>query len=330
LLLQVPGPEINGPSPPRPPTTLEAADRESPTHRSLDQSAAASPDRRFRAGMRVLGALSAAALFWLLWRGASFYLTADADRPLHPDYERWRPAGDIGHGLGILGSLMMVVLLGYSLRKRWRRLRSAGPISRWLSVHIYLGVVGPLLVVLHSAFKVHGLVSLSFWSMVAVAGSGVFGRYLYLQIPRNLQGDELDRQALDAEETALGATLVADFGLDPSTLAGLSRLGGAPAAGSLGAALAASLISDLTLSLRLRRFLARRTGGFRLPAGERRRLVALARRRALLARRRLLLERLARIFHYWHVIHKPFAIVMLVIMIVHVGVTALLGYKWIF
>lgn len=287
-------------------------------------------DRPFRWFIGAVALLSALALLWLLWRGADFYLTPETERPLHPDYQRWRPAGDIGHGLGILGSLMMVVLLGYSLRKRWRPLRNAGPISRWLSVHIYLGVVGPLLVVLHSAFKVHGLVSLSFWSMVAVAGSGVLGRYLYLQIPRNLQGDELDRQALDAEETELGATLVADFGLDPATLAGLGRLGSAPATGSLGAALIASLVSDLTLSLRLRRFLARRTGGFRLPAGERRRLVALARRRALLTRRRLLLERLGRIFHYWHVIHKPFAIVMLVIMLVHVGVTVLLGYKWIF
>jgi len=280
--------------------------------------------------MRLLAALSTAALLWLFWRGASFYVTADADRPLHADYERWRPAGDIGHGLGILGSLMMLLLLGYSLRKRWRRLRAAGPISRWLSIHIYLGVFGPLLVVLHSAFKVGGLVSVSFWSMVAVAASGVLGRYLYLQIPRNLQGDALDLAALETEDAALSAALVADFGLDAQTLAGLSRLGGTGEARSLGAALLASLASDLTLSLRLRRFLARRTGGFRLPAGERRRLLALARRRALLARRRLLLERLERIFHYWHVIHKPFAVVMLIIMVVHVGVTVLLGYKWIF
>jgi hypothetical protein len=280
--------------------------------------------------MRLLAVASTAVFLWLLWRGAAFYMTADAERPLHADYERWRPAGDIGHGLGILGSLMMVILLGYSLRKRWRRLRTAGPISRWLSVHIYLGVFGPLLVVLHSAFKVGGLVSLSFWSMVAVAASGVLGRYLYLQIPRNLQGDALDLAAVDAEDAALNAALAADFGLDAQTLAGLSRLGGTREARSLGAALLASLVSDLTLSLRLRRFLAQRRAGLRLPPGQQRRLLALARRRALLTRRRLLLERLERIFHYWHVIHKPFAVIMLVIMVVHVGVTVLLGYKWIF
>ncbi len=33
------------------------------------------------------------------------------------------------------------------------------------------------------------------------------------------------------------------------------------------------------------------------------------------------------LFHYWHVIHKPFAYIMIVIMIIHIGVTITLGYK---
>jgi len=36
------------------------------------------------------------------------------------------------------------------------------------------------------------------------------------------------------------------------------------------------------------------------------------------------------LFHYWHVIHKPFAYTMVVIMIIHIGVTITLGYTWIF
>ena len=35
-------------------------------------------------------------------------------------------------------------------------------------------------------------------------------------------------------------------------------------------------------------------------------------------------------FHYWHVIHKPFAYVMLVVVIIHVGVSIAFGYTWIF
>jgi hypothetical protein len=43
---------------------------------------------------------------------------------------------------------------------------------------------------------------------------------------------------------------------------------------------------------------------------------------------------LLRIFHklfrYWHIAHLPFAIAMFVIMLVHVAVTLVFGYKWIF
>jgi hypothetical protein len=36
------------------------------------------------------------------------------------------------------------------------------------------------------------------------------------------------------------------------------------------------------------------------------------------------------LFKYWHVAHLPFALVMLIIMIVHVAVTIVFGYRWIF
>ena len=42
------------------------------------------------------------------------------------------------------------------------------------------------------------------------------------------------------------------------------------------------------------------------------------------------LQLMQKLFNYWHVIHLPFAIVMLVIMLVHVGITLTFGYRWIF
>jgi hypothetical protein len=43
-----------------------------------------------------------------------------------------------------------------------------------------------------------------------------------------------------------------------------------------------------------------------------------------------LLNAMKGIFHNWHVIHRPFAYVMVVIMFVHIIVTVLFGYRWIF
>jgi hypothetical protein len=37
-----------------------------------------------------------------------------------------------------------------------------------------------------------------------------------------------------------------------------------------------------------------------------------------------------KLFKYWHVAHLPFALVMLVIMVVHVAVSIVFGYTWIF
>jgi hypothetical protein len=53
-----------------------------------------------------------------------------------------------------------------------------------------------------------------------------------------------------------------------------------------------------------------------------------ARRKAALKRRIVFWEALHRVFHYWHVIHKPFAVVMYVFMIVHIVVASMTGYGW--
>ena len=42
------------------------------------------------------------------------------------------------------------------------------------------------------------------------------------------------------------------------------------------------------------------------------------------------LQTMQKLFKYWHVAHLPFALVMLVIMVVHVAVSIVFGYTWIF
>ncbi|MCB9293922.1 MAG: hypothetical protein H6559_12495 [Lewinellaceae bacterium] len=42
------------------------------------------------------------------------------------------------------------------------------------------------------------------------------------------------------------------------------------------------------------------------------------------------LQAMQKLFRYWHVAHLPFAIIMLVIVLLHVGITLAFGYKWVF
>jgi hypothetical protein len=272
----------------------------------------------------VLYAASFVALAGLAWHGRAYYELPLLDRPHHPLHWELKPGGSVGRWYGISGAALMTAMLGYSVRKRLPGLRYAGRLGTWLDLHIWCGITGPLLIVLHSALKVGGLIAIAFWSMVAVAASGVFGRFLYAQIPRTAAGDQLsldDARRLDA---ALTTRLRAEFGLAETELAQLDPAAGA---GTSGASVAGALIALAIEPLRQRRRLARfESRQRRLPQDVLSRLSALAGQRALLHRRLALWRNLHELFHYWHVFHKPFAVLMYLFAAVHIVVAWATGY----
>jgi hypothetical protein len=104
-----------------------------------------------------------------------------------------------GHALGILGSVLMIMAeTVYSARKRWRFFR-AGQMRHWLSFHIFTGIVGPALVLMHTGFAFRGLAGLTMLMTVLVVVSGFLGRYIYTAVPRTMAGVEVDRRTLEAE-----------------------------------------------------------------------------------------------------------------------------------
>lgn len=264
---------------------------------------------------------------WFAAGGLSFYLTALPARPRHPLYWAFKPGGDIGHPLGVAGSAMMVAMLAYSARKRLSAMRRLGPTSVWLDYHILLGISGPVFVILHSSFKVQGLVALSFWSMIAVALSGVAGRYLYRQIPRTREGAELSLAEVERLDADLSRQLIDQLGLSESAVSELDRIAAEGAAGSrsLATALLRYPVDSWALRRRVRRFLRQHP---RLRGRFGRRFAEVVARKARLHRRVLMWKRLHELFHYWHVVHKPFAIVMYLFMVIHVAVAWLTGYGW--
>ena len=69
-------------------------------------------------------------------------------------------------------------------------LRWAGPVRYWLSFHIFTGIVGPFMVLTHTAFQFRGLAGITMALTLLVCGSGFLGRYFYTAIPRSLAGVE--------------------------------------------------------------------------------------------------------------------------------------------
>jgi hypothetical protein len=285
-----------------------------------------------RISIWILYTLTIAAVIYLAETGSSYYGLSQAERPYSALHRDWRPSGVIGHGLGIVGSVFMVVLLLYSARKRLRFMQRAGNIRYWLNYHIWLGVTGPLLVIFHTTFKFGGIVAVSFWSMIGVALSGVLGRYLYLQIPHSLTGEELSALDLDMLDRDLQRQLQEDYKLGAPALAIIQQTAGGEnnLAGGKQGRLESWVMQDVMLPFRLRKI----RGQLRASAGISREQISevmrLVRRRVKLRRRTAFLSTAKGLLHHWHIIHRPFAIVMLVIMVVHIVVTILFGYRWIF
>ncbi len=106
-------------------------------------------------------------------------------------------SGFYGHMMGVLGFLLMLMTETlYSARKRSRRARW-GRMSDWLSFHIFTGLVGPYLVLLHSSWKFNGLAGVTMLFTVVIVVSGFIGRYIYTAVPRTADGIVMEADQLN-------------------------------------------------------------------------------------------------------------------------------------
>lgn len=88
-------------------------------------------------------------------------------------------SGLVGHGIGIVGFLLMLVAeVAYTWRKRPER-SGPGPLRVWMQGHVYAGIVGPYFVLLHTAFEFRGLAGVLALVMLVVVVSGILGRFVY-------------------------------------------------------------------------------------------------------------------------------------------------------
>ena len=268
--------------------------------------------------------------FYLAFEGVDYYLLNIEHRFDHPDHQILKPSGALGHGLGIIGSLMMIVGVSiYMLRKRIRMFSRLGILKHWLEFHIFLCSLGPILVLYHTAFKFGGIVAVSFWSMMAVVLSGIIGRYIYLQIPRTIEGREMSLNEINKTKDALNQKLVEVYQLDESILEAImqavkkrpDRSGNSMLKRSIAKFIfERNTIKEVKTILRKQKIAGK---NFKVVMG-------LIQTEISLSRKIDRLITMQNLFKYWHVAHLPFAILMLIIMLVHVGVAITFGYRWIF
>jgi hypothetical protein len=112
-------------------------------------------------------------------------------------------SGFFGHSIGVLGFVLMLMTEAlYSLRKRSRSVRW-GRMASWLNFHIFTGIVGPYMVLLHTSWKFNGLAGITLLLTIIIVLSGFIGRYIYTAIPRTTDGIELEAAELQQQLAAL-------------------------------------------------------------------------------------------------------------------------------
>ncbi|HXG01732.1 MAG TPA: hypothetical protein VNL69_13130 [Bacteroidota bacterium] len=274
--------------------------------------------------------VSLAAILAIGIHGFAYYTTPVSQRPFRPDYEIMKPSGTYSHGLGIIGSSMIITGVAmYSTRKRVRALWNLGRLSRWLEVHIFLCLLGPILVIFHTTFKAGGIAAVSLWCMVSVAASGIVGRFLYVQIPRNLKGTELTDLEIARELERMGEAL-ARFPFGRQLIEQMDEQFSSLKKPSTMRETLMQLIRLQAMKRRVRHMLHVAIGRSGLASEQARGVFKLASSRAALIQKTVLLAQMERLFFYWHAVHLPFTVIMFLTLAAHVAVTIVLGYRWIF
>lgn len=263
-------------------------------------------------------------VFWL--GGLDYYTTPLAVRGYSAAHRVLRPSGPAGQSFGLAGTILMMAPFFYMARKRIKSLRGLGPAGVWLEVHLFCGLVGPVLVTFHTSFKFNGLISAAYWSMVLVVLSGFAGRYLYVRIPRSIRGQELTRVELEERAESLKEEISrsANSAKVMNILESFEQATVVKASGIVGS-FVDLLLGEVALSRKIRA-LDRSLEDSGVGSVQRAEITNLSAERALVLRRTAHLLQTKKLFDLWHVFHLPLVYLLLFIAAGHIAVVLYLGY----
>jgi len=222
-----------------------------------------------------------------------------------------RASSLFGHGIGIIGFLFMLSTETlYSLRKRAQG-KAIGRMSTWLQVHIFTGLVGSYMVLLHSAWKFNGLAGLLMLMTVIIVISGVIGRYIYTAVPRNVDGAAVTLRDLE-QQIALADAQLQDLGVTRS--ASVASLATAAASDSGASLVFGRAIEQWRYDREVRRVLKSQGA-----SGQARQLRRLLDERFRVQRQIQSLAMARRLLAVWHTVHIPIGVVLFTLAFIHIA-----------
>jgi hypothetical protein len=242
------------------------------------------------------------------------------------------PVSGTGYWLGIAGSVLMLLLLIYPLRKRMRSLRAIGSVTFWFNTHMILGVLGPVLIMWHANFRLGSInCSVALITMLVVAGSGVIGRYLHSKVNVTFYGRRAEAQEVVADADELRGFLGSDAAVADRMVAQLNAYAQHGTNVSKGALVGLLLLPfvDWRGALVRRRLIGcarqviavegRRRGRSReVQRQQLKGVTEFVTRHVSAARKAAAFAVYERLFRLWHIFHLPLFVLLVIVAVIHV------------
>jgi hypothetical protein len=220
-----------------------------------------------------------------------------------------------GHSLGILGFILMLFTETlYTLRKRSRSARW-GKMSTWLQFHIFTGLVGPYMVLLHTSWKFNGLAGMVMLLTIVIVASGFLGRYIYTSVPRNADGIEVEANDLELQIRTIDNELQNWLSSNPALYQKLSKKLTAAPSGSGARLVFGRAFEEWNARVRWWRMSSRMDREVRKQAKQ---LNDLLKRERTLRRQLGSIVMTRRLLGLWHAIHIPVGVVLFTAAFIHI------------
>jgi thioredoxin reductase/NAD-dependent dihydropyrimidine dehydrogenase PreA subunit len=284
--------------------------------------------QRIRLGtaLTLLGVLILAALWFV---GRNYYGLSPAARAQSTLHSALRSGGIWGHGVGVVATAVMLSNFLLPLRKHWRRLKGRKPIRHWLTFHVFVGIMSPLVILFHAAFGLNNMVAtLCYTSLVCVVGTGLLGRFIYGLVPvagdRYLEITEL-RSRMEQIQGSLNPLLAKVR--RPQNVHWLLRVAATAVPEGVGTLRAMVTFPLDLIRIRIALMRCRSLFGDRKDYREFGRMIV----RLLRLNRQVAVFRTAKsLMNHWRPVHVILAVFLLLVIAVHIATSVYLGYRWVF
>ncbi len=220
-----------------------------------------------------------------------------------------------GHTIGIIGFILMLMTETlYTLRKRSRSARW-GRMQNWLQFHIFTGLVGPYMVLLHTSWKFNGLAGMVMLLTIVIVASGFIGRYIYTSVPRTVDGIEIEAGELERQIRMVDGELQTWLVSQPALYQSVARRMGVAPMGTGSRLVFGRAFEEWNARLKWWRMSSRMDKNARLQA---RQLNDLLKRERNLRRQLSSIALTRRLLGLWHAIHIPVGMALFTAAFIHV------------